>query len=334
LLTGEGLSLSVVGVEAKTERKALMSHPNARLTALGRLLLCERIELHGWRVCAAAAAAGVSRQTASKWLARWRREGRVGLSDRSSRPHRIALCVVGERLRRVVRLRVTRRLGPARIAWHLRLAPATVYRTLRRHRLHRLRLLDPHEPALRYCWPAAGDLVHLDTKKLGRIGPGGGKRFYPRNRELHNGIGWNVAHVAVDDATRLAYAEELPDERGGTAAAFLERALAFFADHGVEVRRLLTDNGSPYVSRAFREAAAAHGLRHLRTRPYRPQTNGKAEAFVKTLQNGWAYRRPYQATAERIAALPGFLCYYNGYRPHGGLDGDTPLGRLTASTTS
>jgi len=311
-----------------------MSHPNAKLTALGRLLLCERIERHGWQVCAAAAAAGVSRQTASKWLTRWRTEGRGGLVDRSSRPHRIALHIVGELLRRVVLLRITRRLGPARIAWHAQLAPATVYRTLRRHSLNRLRLLDPREPALRYCWPHAGDLVHLDTKKLGRIGPGGGKRFYPRQKDRHDGIGWNVAHVAVDDATRLAYAEELPDERGVTAAAFLERALACFAGHGIEVRRLLTDNGSPYVSRAFRDAVAGHGLRHLRTRPYRPQTNGKAEAFVKTLQNGWAYRRPYQATAERIAALPGFLDYYNGYRPHGGLDGDTPLGRLRASTTS
>jgi len=195
---------------------------------------------------------------------------------------------VGEQLRRVVRLRITRRLGPARIAWHLRLAPATVYRTLRRHRLHRLRLLDPREPALRYCWPAAGDLIHLDTKKLGRIGPGGGKRFYPRQRYRHDGIGWNVAHVAVDDATRLACAEELPDERGLTTAAFLERALGFFAAHGIEVRRLLTDNGACYGSRAFAQVAVAHDLRHLRTRPYRPQTNGKAEAFVKTLQNGWA----------------------------------------------
>ena len=310
-----------------------MSHPNARLTLRGRLLLCERIELQGWRVHEAAAAAGISRQTASKWLARWRVEGAAGLADRSSRPQRIALRVVGAALRRVVSLRVARRMGPATIAWHAQLAPATVYRTLRRLRLHRLRFLDPREPVVRYCWPHAGDLVHLDTKKLGRIGAGGGKRFGgPRDR--YRGIGWNVAHVAVDDATRLAYAEELADERGATAAAFLERALAFFASHGVEVQRLLTDNGSPYLSKAFRDAVIEQGLPHLRTRPYRPQTNGKAEAFVKTLQNGWAYRRPYDSSAERIAALPGFLAYYNGYRPHGGLDGDTPLGRLTASTTS
>ncbi len=155
-----------------------MSHPNARLTAHGRLLLCRRIERHGWRICVAAEAAGISRQTAGKWLARWRAEGAEGLVDRSSRPHRIRLRVVGAALRRVVRLRLTRRLGPARIAWHASLAPATVYRTLRRLRLHRLRALTPREPVVRYCWPHAGELVHLDTKKLGRIGPGGGKRFY------------------------------------------------------------------------------------------------------------------------------------------------------------
>lgn len=312
-----------------------MSHPNARLTPHGRLLLCRRIEREGWRVCEAAEAAGVSRQTASKWLGRWRAEGRAGLADHSSRPHRIALRVVGAALRRVVLLRLTKRRGPAWIAWHAQLAPATVYRALRRHRLHRLRALEPREPVVRYCWPAAGDLVHLDTKRLARIGTGGGKRLADyKAQTTHRGIGWDYAHVAVDDATRLAYAEELCDERGETTAAFLERALVFFAANGVEVRRLLTDNGSPYLSHAFREACAAHGLVHWRTRPYRPQTNGKAEAFVKIVQNGWAYKRPYDSTAERIAALPGFLRYYNGYRPHGGLDGDTPLGRLMASTTS
>jgi transposase InsO family protein len=311
-----------------------MAHRNARLTLHGRRLLCERVEVQSWKLCEAAAAAGVSRQTAGKWLARWRTEGSAGLADRSSRPHRIALRIVGAHLRRVVLLRITRRLGPARIAWHTQLAPATVYRALRRYRLHRLRLLDPHVEVVRYCWPHAGELVHLDTKKLGRIGPGGGKRVHGWDaRHSHDGIGWNYAHVAVDDATRLAYAEELPDERGQTAAGFLERALAFFEGEGIRVQRLLTDNGSLYLSRAFAEAVAASGLRHLRTRPRRPQTNGKAEAFVKTLQNGWAYRRPYDSTAERIAALDGFLRYYNGYRPHGGLDGDTPLGRLRSTTS-
>jgi len=308
-----------------------MAHRNARLTQHGRLLLCERIELHGWKLCEAAAAAGISRQTAGKWLARWRAEGMAGLADRSSRPQRSALRVVGELLRRVVLLRLTRRRGPAWIAWHTQLAPATVYRALKRRRLHRLRALEPREPAVRYCWPRAGDLIHLDTKKLGRIG-GVGKRFGgPPARSP--GIGWDYAHVAVDDATRLAYAEELPDERTETAAAFLERALVFFAGHGVRVQRLLTDNGSCYRSQLFAAAAERHGLRLWHTQPYRPQTNGKAEAFVKIVQNGWAYRRPYDSTAERIAALPAFLRYYNGYRPHGGLDGDTPLGRLRSTTS-
>lgn len=311
-----------------------MAHRNARLTPHGRLLLCRRIEIEGWRVAEAAAAAGVSRQTAGKWLARWRREGTPGLVDRSSRPLRIALRVVGALLRRVVLLRLTRRRGPAWIAWRTELAPATVYRALRRRGLHRLRALEPREAVVRYCWPHAGDLVHLDTKRLGRIGPGGGKRFGgPQLKHRHEGIGWDYAHVAVDDATRLAYAEELADERGESAAAFLARALAFFAGHGIEVRRLLTDNGSCYRSGAFAAVAAGRGLVHWHTQPYRPQTNGKAEAFVKIVQNGWAYKRPYDSTAERIAALPGFLRYYNGYRPHGGLDGDTPLGRLRSTTS-
>jgi transposase InsO family protein len=309
-----------------------MAHRNARLTPYGRLLLCERVEIEGWKVREAAAAAGVSRQTAGKWLARWRTEGAAGLLDRSSRPLRIALRVVGELWRRVVLLRLTRRRGPAWIAWRTELAPATVYRALRRHRLQRLRDLEPREPVVRYCWPHAGDLVHLDTKKLGRIGAGGGKRFGgPKDR--YRGIGWNYAHVAVDDATRLAYAEELADERAETAVAFLERALGFFAEHGVEVERLLSDNGSCYRAHLFAAAAEQHGLKLWHTRPYRPQTNGKAEAFVKIVQNGWAYKRPYDSTAERIAALPGFLRYYNGYRPHGGLDGDTPLGRLRSTTS-
>jgi transposase InsO family protein len=311
-----------------------MAHRNARLTPHGRLLLCRRIEEQGWKLCEAAAAAGISRQTAGKWLARWRDEGQAGLVDRSSRPLRIALRVVGDLWRRVVLLRLRKRRGPAWIAWRTQLAPATVYRALRRHGLHRLRLLTPREPVMRYCWPHAGDLVHLDTKRLARIGPGGGRRLSGyKTQTTHRGIGWDYVHVAVDDATRLAYAEELSDERGPTTVAFLERALGFFESQGVVVRRLLTDNGTCYRSLAFRDAVGVHGLVHWRTQPYRPQTNGKAEAFVKIVQNGWAYKRPYDSTAERIDALPGFLRYYNGYRPHGGLDGDTPLGRLRSTTS-
>ncbi len=235
-----------------------MAHRNARLTPHGRLLLCERVEIGGWKLREAAAAAGVSRQTAGKWLARWRAEGAAGLLDRSSRPLRIALRVVGELWRRVVLLRLRKRRGPAWIAWRTDLAPATVSRALRRHRLQRLRDLEPREPVVRYCWPHAGDLLHLDTKRLGRIGTGGGKRFGGRQlKGRHRGIGWDYAHVAVDDATRLAYAEELPDERAETAAAFLERALAFFAAYGIEVERLLTDNGSCYRSHRLRRSGRA-----------------------------------------------------------------------------
>jgi transposase InsO family protein len=270
-----------------------MAHRNARLTQHGRLLLCERVEADGWKLIAAAEAAGVSRQTAGKWLARWRAEGAAGLLDRSSRPLRIALRVVGELWRRVVLLRLTRRRGPAWIAWRTDLAPATVYRALRRRGLHRLRLLDPPEPEVRYCWPAAGDLVHLATKRLARIGAGGGRRLADyKAQTTHRGIGWNYAHVAVDDATRLAYAEELADERAETAVAFLERALAFFAEHGICAQRLLTDNGSCYRAHLFAAAAEQHGLKRWHTQPYRPQTNGKAEAFVKIVQNGWAHKRP------------------------------------------
>jgi transposase InsO family protein len=308
-----------------------MAHRNARLNPHGRLLLCRRIEDEGWLVRAAAEAAGVSRQTASKWRRRLALEGPAGLADRSSARRRPPQRVGGALLRRIVALRLRLRVGPHWIGWLTGAARSSVYAVLRRLGLNRLRALEPRPEAVRYCWPRAGDLVHLDTKKLGRIGPGGGKRFGGvAVKDRHRGIGWNVVHVAVDDATRLAYAEELPDELGTTAAAFLGRALAFYAAHGIEVRRLLSDNGSPYRSRAFAAAAEGAGLRHHFTRPYRPQTNGKAEAFVKLLQNGWAYRRPYERGAERITALDRYLLYYNRFRPHGGLDGATPLQRLAS----
>jgi transposase InsO family protein len=306
-----------------------MAHRNARLTQHGRLLLCGRIQEKGWKVAAAAAAAGVSRQTAWKWRCRLALEGPAGLGDRSSARRRPPARIGGALLRRIVALRLRLRVGPQWIAWLTGAPRSSVYAVLRRLGLNRLRALEPREPVVRYCWPHAGDLLHLDTKKLGRIAPGGGWHFVGRSSKTrHRGAGWNCVHVAVDDATRLAYAEELPDELGTTAVGFLERALTFYASHGIEVRRLLTDNGNPYLSRAFRAAVEGQGLKHLRTRPYRPQTNGKAEAFVKLVQNGWAYRRPYASASDRITALDRYLLYYNRYRPHGGLDGLTPLQRL------
>jgi transposase InsO family protein len=305
-----------------------MLHGNARLTVRGRQLLCRRVCESGWAVGEAAFAAGVSRQTASKWLARYRREGACGLLDRRSRPHRIARALPALAVRAIVRARLRFRAGPHRLSWMLGLARSSIYAVLRRLGLNRLRRLDgAPPPARRYCWPAPGDLLHLDTKKLGRIGPGGGKRFDQRQRHKHSGIGWNCVHVAVDDHSRLAYAEELPDERAETTSAFVERALAFYSDHGIQVARILTDNGNAYRSQAYTALCARQGIARRYTRPYRPQTNGKAEAFVKLLQHEWAYRRPYHDTAERLASLPAYLTYYNEWRPHGGLDGATPIER-------
>jgi transposase InsO family protein len=306
-----------------------MAHRNARLTLHGRLLLCRRIEHEGWSVAGAAEAAGVSRQTAWKWRRRLTLEGPAGLAERRSARRRPPERIGGRLLRRIVLLRLRLRVGPHWIGWLTGAARSSVSAVLRRLGLNRLRALEPREPVCRYCWPQAGDLLHLDTKKLGRIAPGGGWHFVGRAAKArHRGIGWNLVHVAVDDATRLAYAEELADEHGETAAGFLQRALAFYAAQGITVRRLLTDNGTAYRSRAFRAQVEEGGLAHLFTRPYRPQTNGKAEAFVKLVQNGWAYRRPYLSGTERITALDRYLLYYNHYRPHGGLDGLTPMQRL------
>lgn len=300
-------------------------HGSARLSVHSRLTIAIRVVEQGWSVTAAARAANVSRQTASKWVDRFRGEGESGLLDRSTRPNRIHHRIPGRTVRAIERLRRHERLGPHRIGWMLGLAASTVYAILRRLGLGRLARLEPRPQVIRYEWPAPGDLVHLDTKKLGRI-DGVGKRFGgPKHSKAR---GWDVVHVAIDDHSRLAYIEQLPDELGTTAAAFLERALGFFATHGFDVRRIMTDNGSPYVSKAFAEACSRRGLRHLRTRPYTPRTNGKAEAMVKVLINSWAYARPYATSAARARALPVFLTFYNHRRPHGGLNGGRPIDRV------
>jgi transposase InsO family protein len=296
------------------------------LSPHSRLVLCRRVVHHGWSITRAAAMAGVSRQTGSKWVARFRTEGIEGLSDRSRRPHRIKR-IADRVLKRIVAARLKHRLGPHHLSWQLGIARSTIYAVLRRLGLNRLsRLEGPPPPVQRYEWPCPGDLVHLDTKRLGRIA-GVGKRF-AGPRHINRGIGWNYAHVAVDDHSRLAYAEELRDELGVTAAGFMQRAIAFFAAHGIEIRRVLTDNGSPYKSNAFGEVLADHGIAHKWTRPYRPQTNGKAEAFVRILINRWAYRRPYTSSSQRARALERFVETYNHRRPHGGLDGATPISRV------
>lgn len=302
-------------------------HGSARLSVHSRLTIALRVDEQGWTVTQAARAANVSRQTASKWVGRYRDLGEDGLRDRSTRPHRIPRQLARSVVRRIERLR-RQRLGSHRIGWMLHLARSTVYRVLRRLGLGRLPRLEPRPEPNRYEWPVPGDLLHLDTKKIGRMGRSAGWRVDRSQKGRHTGLGWSVVHVAIDDHSRLAYVEELPDERPETAVAFLGRALGFYADHGITVRRVMTDNGNPYRSRAFPAELERRGIRHIRTRPYTPRTNGKAEAMVKILLNGWAYARAYRSDQQRSAALPPFVDFYNHDRPHGGLNGARPIDRV------
>lgn len=305
-----------------------MSHANARLTPRGRLILVQRIAA-GWSVSRAAAAAGISRQTGSKWWHRYRHEGRAGLIDRPSTVHRQAGRLDAPIVDEICRLRRQLRVGPHRLAWSTGLSRSTIYAVLRRHGLSRLDRLEPPAPIVRYERAAPGELVHLDTKSLGRIGPGGGKRIGgPALKDRHRGIGWNRIHVAIDDYSRLAYVEELPDEAPATTAAFLERAVAFYAGHGITVQRVLSDNGGCYRSKLFAAAAERLGIGLRKTRPYRPQTNGKAERFIRTLLGEWAYAQPFHDTAARAAALPAFVDFYNRSRPHWSLNGQPPVSRV------
>ena len=303
-----------------------MQHPNARLSVYQRHLIVERVE-RGWTVVRAARAAGVSRQTASKWVNRWRRLGANALRDASSRPRHTRPRVSRDVVRRIIKARLRFRRGPHFLGWRLGLAGSTVHIVLRRLGLNRLRRV-PKDEVRRYEWPEAGDLVHLDIKKLGRIGQGGGKRF--GKSRSPRGLGWEHVHVAIDDHSRLAYAEICPDEAATTTVAFTKRAIDFFAGAGIQVRRILTDNGSAYRSGMFAGLLSEHGISMRKTRPYHPQTNGKAEAFVKIVTNEWAYARAYQNTEERAERLGPFLKYYNLYRPHGGIGGQRPISRVHA----
>lgn len=305
-----------------------MSHANARLTPRGRLILVKRIA-GGWPVSRAARAAGISRQTGSKWWNRYRRHGLPGLVDRRStvrhQPRALDAATVDE----LCRLRRQLRVGPHRLAWRTGLSRSTIYAVLRRRRLSRLDRLEPRLPVIRYERAAPGELVHLDTKSLGRIPVGGGHRIHGRQAgDRHCGLGWNRVHVAVDDHSRLAYVEELADESPATTVGFLRRAVAFYAAHGIRVERLLTDNGNPYRSVAFRAACIELAISPRRTRPYRPQTNGKAERFIRTLLSEWAYAQPFRDTAARAAALPRFVDFYNRFRPHWSLNGQPPVSRV------
>jgi transposase InsO family protein len=276
-----------------------------------------------------AAAMGVSEVTVRKWLARYRAEREAGLFDRSCRPERRPFATPPVLVSWAQRLRRQRWTG-GQIAEALRLSPSTVARYLRRCGLARLRSLEAAAPVQRYQWAAAGDLVHLDVKKLGRIGRIG-HRITGDRRTRMRGIGWEFVHVAIDDASRLAYVEVLGDEGGATTTKFLWRALAWFRRHGIRVRRLLTDNGNGYVSRRFARLSRSAGLSHRRTRPYTPRTNGKAERFIQTLLREWAYRRAYSTSSERRDALPAWLYYYNWQRGHGALRGRAPITALAAT---
>ena len=312
-------------------------HANARLSPIGRQLLVDRIERDGWTVQGAAESAGISERTARKWLARWRREGQVGLLDRSSAPRTVANKSDGSLVHAICALRKLRLSGP-QIAELLDRPLSTVGAVLKREGLGKLGRLGL-EPAVRYERARPGELLHIDVKKLGRISGGAGKRVtaIARNQRptvtdaagvRRMQIGWDAVHIAIDDATRLAYAEVLADETATTAVAFLRRAIAFFERHGIRVERVLTDNGSPYVSTAHAIACRQLGVRHLRTRPYRPQTNGKAERFIRTLLEGWAYGPIYASSRERTAALDGWLWHYNHRRPHQAIGRHPPATRL------
>jgi transposase InsO family protein len=307
-------------------------HANARLSPNGRGLLIDRIESDGWTVEAAAEAAGISERTARKWLSRWRAEGSDGLLDRSSAPRIVANRTDEARIACIAALRRLRMTGPE-IAEALAMALSTVSGILTSINMGKLGRLGL-EPARRYERCRPGELIHIDIKKLGRIVRVGhritgvaGKRqagYHGKRGQL----GWEFVHVAIDDATRFAYVELLDDEKATTAIGFLGRAVAFFESHGMTVQAVMTDNGSAYRSTIHAIACKALGLKHLRTRPYRPQTNGKAERFIRTMLGGWAYGAIYRSSAERAAALDGWLFTYNHRRRHAGIGRQTPITRL------
>src|SRR4051794_2592115 len=308
-------------------------HANAALSLNKRRTLCHRVIVEGWTLTEAAE---VSVRTARKWVRRYRAEGEAGLGDRASTPLRQPTRTSEQRVQAIAALRRLRLTG-AQIAEALSMPPSTVSGILTRIGLGKLSRLEPPEPPNRYERRHPGELIHVDVKRLGRIERGAGHRVTGRRhthvgREHKRHVGWEYVHVCVDDATRLAYVEVLADEKAATAIGFLRRALAFYAAHGVRVQRLMTDNGPAYVSLAHAVACRAMRLRHLRTRPYRPRTNGKAERFIRTLLGGWAYGAIYASSQQRTNALTIWLEHYNYRRPPGALSHPPPAARLTQLT--
>jgi transposase InsO family protein len=308
-----------------------MSYRNAKLTPAGRQLLVDRVLVDGWPAAQAAAMAGVSRGTVYKWLHRYREAGATGLIDRSSRPHTNPRALPAHRIRRILRARRLLKRGPHRLSRTLRTPRSTIYAVLRRHGLNRLRTLDRSSPRIiRYVRDRPGELLHLDVKRLGRIPAGGGHRVHGRTTDTpRSRLGYECLHVAIDDHSRVAFAQLHPNAQGPTCARFFTEAAAYFAAHGVRIERVLTDNARAYtVDRTFQAALAAAGARHKRTQPYRPQTNGKAERFIQTALNEWAYRRLYVTNDQRHATLARWLTAYNHHRPHTALQGRAPLAVL------
>ena len=311
-------------------------HANAALSWSGRRLLAERVLVDRWTLTAAAEAAGVSVRCARKWVNRYRMEGEPGLRDRSSAPRRVANRTASDRVAVIASLRQLR-MTAAEIAETLSMPLSTVSAILKRQGMGRLGRIGLEQPQ-RYERSRAGELVHIDVKKLGRIEGGAGWRVRDRKQHYNrtytdaagkrrHTVGWEYVHVAVDDYSRLAYVEVLADETGATAIAFLKRAVAFFARYGIQVERILTDNGSAYRSVVHALACRALGIRHLRTRAYRPQTNGKAERFIRTMLTGWAYGAIYGSSNERTKALDGWLWHYNHRRRHSALGHQPPVSR-------
>lgn len=306
-----------------------MVNARPRLNPYQRELACHRVRVEGWSVIAAAHAAGVSRQTVHKWLGRVAHDGPAGLADRSSRPHRMPRLTRIDLAVRICWERVARQVGPHELALHLGIARSTVYAVLRRAELNRLGSLVARRRVLRYEWPAPGDLVHLDIKRFGRIPTDGGWRNVGRHlaNRLKGRTGYEYCHVAVDDHSRRPDAVLLADQKATSAVQALEQVWGRYLHDGVRIKRILTDNGGCYRSLDFRAACQRLGIEHWRTKPYTPQTNGKAERFIKTLQERWAYARRYRSSAERAATLPDFIAEYS-HRRSPTLDGHTPLCRF------
>jgi transposase InsO family protein len=312
-----------------------VAHRRAKLTPFGRRVLVDRVVVEGWSVGETARAASVSPATVYKWLARYREEGPAGLEDRSSAPRRCPRALPPSEVRRIVAARRRLKIGPHRLGPILGHPRSTVYGVLRRGGMSRLDHLDrPTAVPLRYERDRPGELVHIDVKKLGRIRPGGGWRILGMSTQTKapkgRGAGYDYLHAAVDDHSRYAYVEVHPDERGETCATFLTRAAAHFAELGVPIERVMTDRAKNYVvSRHFQDALVTIGARHLVTRPYRPQSNGKVERFNRTALEEWAYVRLYRSNGARLGALPRWVQTYNRRRPHTALGGQSPASRLS-----